>query len=465
MQANITDTIVALATANGAGAIAVIRLSGEKAIDIANGIFKSAVNDKSLLEKKTHTISLGDVIDGDRILDRALFSVFKNPHSYTGENVVEISCHGSIYIQQQVIQLLIQQGARMATPGEFTMRAYLNGKMDLAQAEAVADLISANSSASHQTAMQQMRGGFSNDLNQLREELIHFAAMIELELDFSEEDVEFANRDELNNLLNKLEKSLKYLSDSFSLGHVIKEGIPVAIVGEPNVGKSTLLNALLNEERAIVSDIEGTTRDTIEDELVLDGITYRFIDTAGIRKTDDTIESIGIQKTYEKIESSRVVLYMMDAEKLAHKQSDYLKEIKEISDKYQGKLFIPILNKVDVLEGNIASDLTSLTHFIGLSAKQKQGVEQLTDLLTSLIETGALTNNDTIVTNTRHYEALVQALDFIRKTKDGLQMSIPGDLLAMDIRQALYYLGEITGNIDIDQDILGKIFSSFCIGK
>ena len=465
MQANINDTIVALATANGAGAIAVIRLSGNQAIDIANAVFKSAVNTKTLKDKATHTISLGDVLDGERIIDRALFSVFKNPHSYTGEDVVEISCHGSVYIQQQIIQLLIKKGARMATPGEFTMRAYLNGKMDLAQAEAVADLISANSSASHQTAMQQMRGGFSMDLSNLREELIHFAAMIELELDFSEEDVEFADRSELNNLLNKLDKSLKYLSDSFALGHVIKEGIPVAIVGEPNVGKSTLLNALLNEERAIVSDIEGTTRDTIEDELILDGICYRFIDTAGIRKTDDTIESIGIQKTYEKIESSRVVLYMMDAKKLAEKQEVYLNEIKDIAEKYEGKLFIPILNKTDILEDNIPQELTALTHFIGLSAKQKQGVEQLTELLTSLIQTGALTNNDTIVTNTRHYEALIQALEYVRKTKDGLQMHIPGDLLAMDIRQALFHLGEITGNIDVDEDILGKIFSSFCIGK
>ncbi|MCT4664949.1 MAG: tRNA uridine-5-carboxymethylaminomethyl(34) synthesis GTPase MnmE [Flavobacteriales bacterium] len=462
---NIQDTIVALATANGAGAIAVIRLSGENAIHIANSVFKSAVNEKALVEKNSHTISLGDVVDGERILDRALFSVFKNPHSYTGENVVEISCHGSVFIQQQVLQLLIKKGARMATAGEFTMRAYLNGKMDLAQAEAVADLIAANSDASHQNAMQQMRGGFSNDLQDLREQLIHFAAMIELELDFSEEDVEFADRSELHELLHKLEKALKYLSDSFSLGNVIKEGIPVAIVGEPNVGKSTLLNALLNEERAIVSDIEGTTRDTIEDELVLDGICYRFIDTAGIRKTADTIESIGIQKTYEKIASSRVVLYMMDAQRLHNKQSEYLEEIQKIAKKYPDKLLIPILNKVDALEKEIPTELQNLSHFIALSAKQKQGVEKLTHLLISLVEKGALTNNDTIVTNSRHYEALTQALDFIRKTQEGLQLQIPGDLLAMDIRQSLHYLGTITGNIDVDEDILGKIFSSFCIGK
>lgn len=308
------DTIVALATPSGAGAVAIIRISGTKAIEIANEVFRS-VRNKDLTRQKTHTIHLGHILDGEKTLDQVLVSVFKNPNSYTGEDVVEISCHGSVFIQQQIIQLLLRKGCRMAQPGEFTLRSFLNGKMDLSQAEAVADLINSDNEASHQIAMQQMRGGFSNEIAKLREELLNFASLIELELDFSEEDVEFADRTQFKDLLNRIEFVLKRLIDSFAVGNVIKNGIPVAIVGEPNVGKSTLLNALLNEERAIVSDIAGTTRDTIEDELVIDGIGFRFIDTAGIRDTKDVVESIGIQKTFEKIEQAQVVLLLVESRK------------------------------------------------------------------------------------------------------------------------------------------------------
>ncbi|MGB0884081.1 MAG: tRNA uridine-5-carboxymethylaminomethyl(34) synthesis GTPase MnmE [Flavobacteriales bacterium] len=465
MTHSIQDTIVALATANGLGAIAVIRLSGNQSLAIADAVFKPIKGKKKVSQKSTHSITLGELKNDEVVLDQVLCSIFKNPQSYTGEDVVEFSCHGSVFIQQQVIQLLIKQGARLANPGEFTMRAYLNGKMDLAQAESVADLISSNSSASHQTAIQQMRGGFSSDLKDLRAQLIHFAAMLELELDFSQEDVEFANRDELKTLLNTLENALKYLSDSFALGQVIKEGIPVAIVGEPNVGKSTLLNALLNEERAIVSDIEGTTRDSIEDELILDGINYRFIDTAGIRKTEDSIEQIGIKKTFEKIEQSRVVLYMMDAQKLETKQADYVNEFKSISDQHTDKLCIPILNKSDQLVDDIPKIINELIYLTSISAKEKQGLSDLVDILTSVVQSGALSNNKTIVTNSRHFEALNNSLYFIRQTKMGLADGVPSDLLATDIRQAISHLGSITGAVDIDSDILGTIFGKFCIGK
>ncbi len=463
------DTIVALATPNGAGAIAVIRLSGKQALEIAHSVFESIHEGKQLIHQKSHTIHLGYVKDGVKNIDQALFSIFKGPHSYTGENVVEISCHGSVYIQQQILQLLIKKGARIADPGEYTLRAFLNGKMDLSQAEAVADLISANSEIAHQTALQQMKGGFSNELGELRKKLIHFASMLELELDFATEDVEFADRSELNRLLEKLEHNLKYLADSFSLGNVIKEGIPVTIVGEPNTGKSTLLNTLLNEERAIVSNIEGTTRDTIEDELVLEGINYRFIDTAGIRDTQDQIENIGIQKTFEKIEASKVVLYMVDVEKIQHdpqKIDRYLEEIHKITSQYPTKKVLVLLNKVDLIPSEL--DLTAfntLENRIPISAKEKKGIKTLTDELVNIIKRGEINTNQTIVTNTRHYEALVSALEAIQKTKQGLEMEIPGDLLALDVRQALHHLGEITGEIDVDTDILGTIFGEFCIGK
>lgn len=463
------DTIVALATPNGAGAIAVIRLSGKQALEIAHSVFESIHEGKQLINQNSHTIHLGYVKDGVKNIDQALFSIFKAPHSYTGENVVEISCHGSVYIQQQIIQLLVKKGARIANPGEYTLRAFLNGKMDLSQAEAVADLISANSEIAHQTALQQMKGGFSNELNELRQKLIHFASMLELELDFATEDVEFADRSELNALLEKLEHNLKYLADSFSLGNVIKEGIPVAIIGEPNTGKSTLLNTLLNEERAIVSTIEGTTRDTIEDELVLEGINYRFIDTAGIRETQDHIENIGIQKTYKKIEASKVILYMVDAEKIKNnpqKIKNYLEEIHKITIQYPTKKILILLNKMDLIPSEF--DLSAFNSFdkvIPISAKEKKGIKILTDELVHVIKRGEINTNQTIVTNTRHYEALINTLDSIQKTKQGLEIGISGDLLALDVRQALYHLGEITGEINIDTDILGTIFGEFCIGK
>ena len=356
---NIEDTIVALATPSGAGAIAVIRISGPRAIALAGKHFRS-VHGKDLSLQKSHTIHLGHIVDGNRVLDEVLVSLFKNPHSYTGEDVVEISCHGSPYIQQEIIQLFLRAGCRMAQAGEFTLRAFLNGKMDLSQAEAVADLIASDNAAAHQIAMQQMRGGFSNELARLREELMNFASLIELELDFAEEDVEFANRDEFRNLLERIRNVLKKLIDSFATGNVIKTGIPVAIVGEPNVGKSTLLNALLQEERAIVSDIAGTTRDTIEDEMVIGGIGFRFIDTAGIRETRDVVESIGIQRTFEKIEKAQVVIYLFDCETVKKSllgQSNpngrtldtIITEIGKIRNKYPQKHLVIIANKTDIL--------------------------------------------------------------------------------------------------------------------
>jgi tRNA modification GTPase len=464
-----TETIVALASASGAGAIAVIRLSGNEAISIASQVFES-VSGKDIAVQKTHTIHLGHVVDGTKVLDQVLLSIFKNPNSYTGENVVEISCHGSTFIQQQIIQLLVRKGARIAQAGEFTLRAFLNGKLDLSQAEAVADLISSDNEASHQIAMQQMRGGFSNEIAKLREELLNFASLIELELDFAEEDVEFADRTQFHELLNRIEFVLKRLIDSFAVGNVIKNGIPVAIVGEPNVGKSTLLNALLNEERAIVSDIAGTTRDTIEDELNIGGIGFRFIDTAGIRETKDVVESIGIQKTFEKIEQAQVVLYMSP---LAPKGGIDLKvlniEIEKIKNKYPLKTIIVVINKVDLLSkedvATIRQELETLNLKLEtISAKQKTGIDELKNTLLSFVNTGALRNNETIVTNSRHYDSLLNALNEIQKVKFGLEANLSSDLMALDIKESLYYFGEITGQVTNDE-LLGNIFANFCIGK
>ncbi|MDC8004551.1 tRNA uridine-5-carboxymethylaminomethyl(34) synthesis GTPase MnmE [Aureisphaera galaxeae] len=466
------QTIVALATPAGAGAIAVIRLSGNKAIDIASEIFTS-VSGKVLREQKTHTVHLGHVRDEDRVIDEVLATIFKNPNSYTGEDVVEFSCHGSNYIQQEIIQLCLRRGARMAQAGEFTLRAFLNGKMDLSQAEAVADLIASDSAASHQLAIQQMRGGFSSEIKKLREELLNFASLIELELDFAEEDVEFANRDEFQKLITRITHVLKGLIDSFATGNVLKNGIPVAIVGEPNVGKSTLLNALLNEERAIVSDIAGTTRDTIEDEIVIGGVGFRFIDTAGIRNTDDVIEGLGIKKTFEKMEQAQVVVFLADSTQLtvASEAIDTFKvEIEKVKNKYPQKPLVIIANKADQLSENIKKELNvSLSSVEGsqtllLSAKTGQGVEELKTQLLDFVNTGALRNNETIVTNTRHYDALLKALEEILKVQEGLDSGLSGDLLAIDIRQALYYFGEITGEISNDE-LLGNIFANFCIGK
>ncbi|TVZ27649.1 tRNA modification GTPase [Gillisia sp. Hel_I_86] len=492
----LNDTIVALATPSGAGAIAVIRVSGPRAIEIVAPLFVSKTN-KNLREQAAHTLHLGNIVDGKRIIDEVLVSIFHGPKSYTGEHTLEISCHGSQYIQQEIIQLLIRKGCRSAEAGEFTLRAFLNGKMDLSQAEAVADLISSENAASHQLAMQQMRGGFSNEIQKLRQELLNFASLIELELDFAEEDVEFANRDEFQNLVTRIQQVLKKLIDSFAVGNVLKNGIPVAIVGEPNVGKSTLLNALLNEERAIVSDIAGTTRDSIEDEISIGGIGFRFIDTAGIRETKDIIEGLGIKKTFEKISQAQVVIYLFDVSKLSHAElvsasQKTLKspeasgqgdatfpdritiEITKIRNQFPQKPLLVIINKVDILDAvaqdklkkelEIISSGIEKSQYLLLSAKTGLGVEELRQKLLKFVNTGELRNNNTIVTNSRHYNALLSALEEINKVQQGLNDNLSGDLMAIDIRQALYHFGEITGEITND-DLLGNIFANFCIGK
>ncbi|MDR9458447.1 MAG: tRNA uridine-5-carboxymethylaminomethyl(34) synthesis GTPase MnmE [Salegentibacter sp.] len=475
------DTIVALATPSGAGAIAIIRVSGPEAMEIVAPIFK-AKSKKPLEKQPTHTLHLGNLVDGERTLDEVLVSVFRGSKSYTGEETIEISCHGSPYIQQEIIQLLIRKGCRSAEAGEFTMRAFLNGKMDLSQAEAVADLISSENQASHQMAMQQMRGGFSSEIHRLRQELLDFASLIELELDFSEEDVEFANREQFKDLIAKIQQVLKRLIDSFATGNVLKNGIPVAIVGEPNVGKSTLLNALLNEERAIVSEIAGTTRDSIEDELSIGGIGFRFIDTAGIRETQDVVESIGIKRTFDKISQAQVVVFLLDSEKFKVQSStpssppergeftELLREIEKIKNKFPQKPLVIIANKIDQLSGEERKKLSETLNRIEgsslqlLSAKTGEGVEELKMKLLEFVNTGALRNNNTIVTNSRHYNALLKALEEINKVEDGLNNNLSGDLLAIDIREALHYFGEITGEVTNDE-LLGNIFSNFCIGK
>ncbi len=462
------DSIVALATPSGAGAIAVIRISGEDAIAIGSSVFRS-IKAKDITKQKTHTLHLGHIMDDAKTLDEVLLSIFKGPNSYTGENTIEISCHGSTYIQQQIIQLLLRKGCRMANPGEFTLRSFLNGKLDLSQAEAVADLISSDNEASHQIAMQQMRGGFSNEIAKLREELLNFASLIELELDFAEEDVEFADRTQFHELLNRIEFVLKRLIDSFAVGNVIKNGIPVAIVGEPNVGKSTLLNALLNEERAIVSEIAGTTRDTIEDELVIGGIGFRFIDTAGIRETQDVIESIGIRKTFEKIEQAQVVLYLFESTKFKVQSSEYIIEIEKIKNQFPLKPLVVVINKIDLLSENEIQNIRKLLEPLNvklqtISARENLGVEDLKTQLLSFVNTGALRNNETIVTNTRHYDSLLKALDEIQKVKYCLETNLSSDLMAIDIKEALFHFGMITGQVTNDE-LLGNIFANFCIGK
>ncbi|MDP2161619.1 MAG: tRNA uridine-5-carboxymethylaminomethyl(34) synthesis GTPase MnmE [Flavobacterium sp.] len=483
------ETIVALATPSGAGAIAIIRLSGKEAIPIAASVFQS-VSGKEIQLQKTHTIHLGHIVDGTKVYDQVLLSIFKNPNSYTGEDVIELSCHGSVFIQQQIIQLLLRKGCKMAQAGEFTLRAFLNGKLDLSQAEAVADLIASDNEASHQIAMQQMRGGFSSEIAQLRQELLNFASLIELELDFAEEDVEFADRTQFKDLLTRIAFVLQRLIDSFAVGNVIKNGIPIAIVGEPNVGKSTLLNALLNEERAIVSDIAGTTRDTIEDELVIEGIGFRFIDTAGIRETTDHVESIGIKKTFEKIEQAQVVVYLVDSSQLSvirdslsvvgsQLSVDKLKnDIEQIKNKYPHKTLLTIINKKDLLtpdmirllEAQLTTENRQQTtdnkqqQTLFISAKNKEGIDELKQTLLSFVNTGALRNNETIVTNSRHYDSLLKALEEIQKVKWGLESGISADLMAIDIREALFHFGEITGEVTNDE-LLGNIFANFCIGK
>ena len=461
---NHTDTIIALATPAGVGSIAVLRISGNDAVAVTSSLFKS-ISGKKLEKQKTHTVHLGHIIDSNKTIDEVLVTVFKNPQSYTGEDVVEISCHGSTYIQQEILQLFLRNGCRMATAGEFTLRAFLNGKLDLSQAEAVADVIASDSAASHQIAMQQMRGGFSNEIAKLREELLNFASLIELELDFAEEDVEFADRIQFKDLIDRILRVLKKLIDSFAVGNVLKNGIPVAIIGEPNVGKSTLLNAFLNEERAIVSDIAGTTRDTIEDEIIINGICFRFIDTAGIRETKDVVESIGIKKTFEKIEQAQVVLMLMEALEFLTNEEKVSLEIQKLKNRYPQKPLLLLANKADVLQENEKQDLLKMfpdAHL--LSAKQGSGIDEVKEALAGFVNTGALRNNETIVTNSRHYDALLKALEEIQKVKYGLETGLSGDLLAIDIRQALYHFGEITGEITTD-DLLGNIFANFCIGK
>ena len=461
---HLKDTIIALATPSGAGALAVIRLSGPNSISMIDDFFNS-IHSKKMINQRSHTIHLGHITDSGRVIDEVLVSIFKNPQSYTGENVVEISCHGSTYIQQEILQLFVRNGARIANPGEFTLRAFLNAKLDLSQAEAVADLISSENKASHQIAMQQMRGGFSNKIKELRDELLNFASLIELELDFSEEDVEFADRKQFQDLLNRIIKVLKYLIDSFSTGNVIKNGIPISIIGAPNVGKSTLLNALLNEDKAIVSDIAGTTRDAIEDEITIEGIKFRFIDTAGIRQTEDIIESIGIEKTFEKITQSQVILYLIDVSKLRSESITlFNNEIFKIQEKYPDKGLIVVANKIDLADIGTVKKSIIYPHTLYTSAKSDMGISCLKTKLLEFVNTGVLRNNETIITNSRHYDSLLKALAEVQKVQKGIEAKLSGDLLAIDIRQALHHFGEITGEITSD-DLLGNIFANFCIGK
>lgn len=453
---NTQDTIVALATSPGAqGAIAVIRVSGPDAITLVNSVFKG----KDLTRQKSHTIHFGTIRDGEEIIDEVLVSLFVAPHSYTKENSVEISTHNSKYIIERILSLLIRQGARSARPGEFTLRAFLNGGMDLSQAEAVADLIASNSAASHQVAMQQMRGGFSNQLKKLREDLVHFASLIELELDFSEEDVEFANRDQLKALIMQIHAVVLKLIQSFEQGNVLKNGVPVVIAGKPNVGKSTLLNALLNEERAIVSDIAGTTRDTIEDEINIKGITFRFIDTAGIRETEDIIEAKGVERTLEKMKQARLIIYLFDPT-----QDDIdavQKQIEEI--RTLNIPFVTIINKSDLLTEEARQPYAALQPLY-ISAKEQQGIEELKDELLKQVNLANINTDDVVVTNIRHVEALQRTSEALEKVLYGIDNPVTSDFLAMDIRQALHHLGEITGTVTTD-DLLDNIFSKFCIGK
>ena len=458
------DTIIALATPTGTGAISVIRVSGPEAIGISEGLFKS-IHNKKITAQPTHSIHLGHVVDGSRVLDEVLISLFRNPQSYTGEDVVEISCHGSHYIQNEILQLFIRNGCRAATPGEFTLRAFLQGKMDLSQAEAVADLIASDSAAAHQIALQQMRGGFSSEIKALRAELLNFASLIELEFDFSEEDVAFADRQQFEALLKRITDILKYLMDSFSTGNIIKNGVPISIVGAPNVGKSTLLNALLNEDKAIVSNVAGTTRDAIEDELIIEGVKFRFIDTAGIRQTDDTVESIGIEKTFEKMSQSQVILQLLDASSISKtNRAELLNAVQVTKDKYPDTECLLVLNKMDLANVDEVTALFSNLQPIALSAKTGTGVESIKSKLLSLVQTGKLRNNDTIITNARHYDALGEALKSIQNVQAGLDTGLSGDLMAIDIREALHHFGRITGEISTD-DLLGNIFANFCIGK
>ena len=453
------ETIIALASPNGLGAISVIRISGLNAISITEKLFKPKGN-KKLSNQKSHTVHLGHLIRNGHELDEVLVTLFKGPHSYTGENTIEISCHGSTYIQQEIIDLFIENGIRVANPGEFTLRAFINGKMDLNQAEAVADLIASENEGSHKLAMEQMKNGFSNDLKKLRSELLHFSSMIELELDFSQEDVEFAERSEFKKLTIKIQSELEKLIDSFKSGNVLKNGISVAIAGKPNAGKSSLLNTLLNEDKAIVSDIPGTTRDSIEDSLVIDGINFRFTDTAGLRETKDVIESKGIEKTKEKINSARILIYLFDSNDTSFKEINSDLE----SFKREDLSILLVRNKVDLKNTNqiLINELEKF-EIIEISANNADSVNLLKKRLINEIN---ILNpyTDTVISNSRHYEALMNALKAIEEVNIGLKNDISGDLLSVDIRKSIEHLAEITGEITND-DVLGNIFANFCIGK
>ncbi len=447
------DTIVALSTAPGIGAIAVIRLSGENAFAVTDKIFKG----KALAEQPSHTAHFGKIMDGELIVDEVVATIFKAPTSFTKENIVELSCHGSQYVVNKIIKLLIKSGARYARAGEFTQRAFMNGRFDLAQAEAVADLIASDSEAAHSAAMNQMRGGFSKEIKALREQLIHFASMIELELDFAEEDVEFANRDQLKQLINSIILVLRPLISSFDFGNVIKNGIPTVIAGKPNAGKSTLLNTLLNEEKAIVSEIAGTTRDVIEDEITIEGIKFRFIDTAGLRETTDKLEAIGIERTRLKMQQASLILYLFDANSTSESELAIETEALRSSN----IPFLLIGNKVDN-EGSKLSN--SGSNLLYISASKKTGIEALKKKILETVNAASFKTGNTIVTNIRHYESLINTQEALEKSLEGLDLGITGDLLAEDIRQSLYHLGLITGEITTE-DLLENIFSKFCIGK
>lgn len=459
-----TDIITALATPTGTGAIGVIRISGKGCFLLFDNLFYSKnLKPKLISDKKSHTLHFGLIIHDNVIIDEVLVSIFHGPHSYTGEDSLEISCHGSSFILQQVLQLLLKSGCRMAQPGEFTMRAFLNGKLDLSQAEAVSDLIASNSAISHQVAMQQMRGGFSSKIKILREHLINFASLIELELDFSEEDVEFADRKELNKLINQIRGILSKLIESFDLGNVIKNGIPVAIVGKPNAGKSTLLNVLLNEDKAIVSEIPGTTRDLIEDEIVIEGVMFRFIDTAGIRTTTDIIEKIGVDKAFEAIRKSAIVIYLFDSHELS--SGDLRMEIELMKNHIGYSQLVVVANKIDVEgEAELRKEYESNGEIIYISAKEQRNIDGLRKKLVQLFDERSVNATETIVTNARHADSLRKALDALNKVSDGLNNKVPGDLLALDIRYALEELGSITGQVT-NEDLLDSIFTKFCIGK
>lgn len=462
------DTICAIATAPG-GAIGIIRVSGSQAIEITSQIFTPAQG-KPLTERKPYTLTFGQILSAEgEPIDEVLVSVFRAPHSYTGEDSAEIMCHGSSYILQQVMQRLIHYGCRSALPGEYTQRAFLNGKMDLSQAEAVADLIASSSAATHRLAMNQMRGGFSKELSELRSRLLHFTSLMELELDFSDhEELEFADRDELKELAAQIEQVIARLTHSFSMGNAIKNGIPVAIIGETNAGKSTLLNALLHEEKAIVSDIHGTTRDVIEDTINLHGITFRFIDTAGIRQTDDTIENLGIERTFQKMEQASIVLWVIDPAD-AEGQVSRLKE--DILSRCEGKSLIILFNKTDLPSAMSREFLLSTfadtdAEKLFISAKNRESITELENKLVKKASLPEISQNDVIVTNIRHYEALTKALDSIHRVQEGLQTGLPGDLISEDLRQCIYELGEIVAEGGItSEETLQNIFKNFCIGK